>query len=156
MSFVIKTIIGNLKITCENLYIIKVEITDDIPSEKLDSKQNEIKDKFINYFNGDNILVNMPIKITTTSFKDKVYRELLKVPYGQTVTYKDLAIRINNPNASRAVGNAMRTNPIPFIIPCHRVVGKNNPGAYLYGEELKKFLINLEKNNSRKFGLWFF
>lgn len=153
MDFVIKTAIGNLKITCEDSHIIRIEITDENENKNLNKMQNEIKNKFVDYFNGKGLLDDLPIKINATPFREKVYVELLKVSYGQTVTYKDLALRINNPNAARAVGSAMKNNPLPFVIPCHRVVGTNNPGAYAYGADLKYFLLDMEKANAHKFNL---
>ena len=143
MNFVIKTAIGNLKITCEGSQIIKIEMTDENESKNLNKIQSEIKNKFADYFNGERLLDYLPIKIKATPFREKVYKELLKVPYGQTVTYKNLALRINNPKAARAVGSAMKNNPLPFIVPCHRVVGTNNPGAYAYGADLKLSLIHI-------------
>lgn len=153
MNFVIKTAIGNLKITCEDSQIIKIEMTDENENKNLNGTQREIQNKFADYFTGDDLLDNLPIKIKATAFREKVYKELLKVPYGQTVTYKDLALRINNPNAARAVGSAMKNNLLPFVVPCHRVVGTNNPGAYAYGADLKYFLLNMEKANANKFNL---
>lgn len=153
MDFVIKTAIGNLKITCEDSQIIKIEMTDENENKNLNKMQSEIKNKFVDYFTGQGLLDDLPIKINATPFREKVYVELLKVPYGQTVTYKDLAMKINNPKAARAVGSAMKNNPLPFVVPCHRVVGTNNPGAYAYGEDLKYFLLDMEKVNTHKFNL---
>lgn len=153
MDFIIKTAIGNLKITCEDSQIIKIEMTDENENKNLNKMQSEIKNKFADYFTGQGLLDDLPIKINATPFREKVYVELLKVPYGQTVTYKDLAMKINNPKAARAVGSAMKNNPLPFVIPCHRVVGTNNPGAYAYGEDLKNFLLDMEKVNTHKFNL---
>lgn len=153
MDFIIKTAIGNLKITCEDSQIIKIEMTDENENKNLNKMQSEIKNKFADYFTGQGLLDDLPIKINATPFREKVYVELLKVPYGQTVTYKDLAMKINNPKAARAVGSAMKNNPLPFVIPCHRVVGTNNPGAYAYGEDLKYFLLDMEKVNTHKFNL---
>ena len=153
MDIVIKTAIGNLKITCEGSQIIKIEMTDENENKNLNKMQSEIKNKFVDYFTGQGLLDDLPIKINATPFREKVYVELLKVPYGQTVTYKDLAMKINNPKAARAVGSAMKNNPLPFVVPCHRVVGTNNPGAYAYGEDLKYFLLDMEKVNTHKFNL---
>ena len=153
MDFVIKTAIGNLKITCEGSHIVKIEMTYENENKTLNKIQIEIKNKFADYFHGQGLLDDLPIKIKATAFREKVYRELIKVPYGQTVTYKDLAMKINNPKAARAVGSAMKNNPLPFVIPCHRVVGTNNPLAYAYGADLKFFLLNMEKANAHKFNL---
>ena len=153
MDFVIKTAIGNLKITCDDSQIMKIEMTEENENKNLNKIQIEIKNKFADYFNGKGLLDDLSIKIKATPFREKVYKELLKVPYGKTVTYKDLALRINNPKAARAVGSAMKNNPLPFVIPCHRVVGTNNPGAYAYEADLKYFLLSMEKANVHKFNL---
>ncbi|KRY88199.1 Pseudouridylate synthase 7 -like protein [Trichinella pseudospiralis] len=80
-------------------------------------------------------------------FKCKVYQELLNLPFGQQLSYQEVAMKLNNKNASRAVGNAMRTNPVVLIIPCHRVIrSTGDPGNYmgLQGRELKRWLLNFE------------
>lgn len=80
-----------------------------------------------------------------TGFQQKVWHELQKIPYGKTVSYGDIATRINNPKAVRAVGGANNKNPIPIIIPCHRVVGKNGSlVGYAGGLEIKKRLLEVE------------
>ncbi|KAL1239902.1 Methylated-DNA--protein-cysteine methyltransferase [Trichinella spiralis] len=80
-------------------------------------------------------------------FKCKVYQELLNLPFGRKMSYQQVAMKLNNKNASRAVGNAMRTNPVVLIIPCHRVIrNTGDPGNYmgLQGRELKRWLLNFE------------
>lgn len=80
-----------------------------------------------------------------TEFQKKVWNALLEIPYGETCSYKDIAIAIDNPKASRAVGLANNRNPISFIIPCHRVIGANGSlVGYGGGLELKKKLLKLE------------
>ena len=85
-----------------------------------------------------------------TSFQLAVYSELLKIPYGKTRTYKQIAENIGKPKASRAVGNACNKNPFPFIIPCHRVVGSNGSlTGYAYGIDLKRKLLEFEKTTTQ-------
>ncbi|MBI5682063.1 MAG: methylated-DNA--[protein]-cysteine S-methyltransferase [Deltaproteobacteria bacterium] len=80
-----------------------------------------------------------------SSFQKEVWNALLKIPYGRTVSYKDVAQMINRPNASRAVGNVCGKNPIPIIIPCHRVIASDKGlGGYSSGLEIKKKLLELE------------
>jgi O-6-methylguanine DNA methyltransferase len=75
----------------------------------------------------------------------KVWNELLKVPYGETRSYKDIAEALGNPKASRAVGGANHRNPVAIIVPCHRVIGHNGSlGGYGGGLSLKLFLLKLE------------
>ena len=88
----------------------------------------------------------MPLKPKGTEFQQQVWQQLQKIPYGELQTYKDIAIKIGNPKSARAVGMANHNNPIPIIIPCHRVIGQNQKlVGYALGLEMKEFLINLEK-----------
>jgi methylated-DNA-[protein]-cysteine S-methyltransferase len=79
-----------------------------------------------------------------TSFQISVWRELLNIPYGKVKTYSQVADKIGKPGAARAVGNAVGANPIPIIIPCHRVVATNGLGGYSGGIEIKKRLLRTE------------
>lgn len=89
-------------------------------------------------------------KIKFTSFEKKVLREVLKIPLGEVRTYKWLAEKVGSPSAARAVGNALRKNPFPLLIPCHRVILSNkNIGNYSQGKDIKKKLLLLEKEISQ-------
>ena len=79
-----------------------------------------------------------------TTFQMKVWKELIEIPYGKVNTYKGLARDIGSPNASRAVGNAVGSNPIPIFIPCHRIVASNGLGGYACGLGIKSSLLKLE------------
>jgi len=97
------------------------------------------------YFEGLRQQFSVPLDIKGTPFEMNVWQELLKIPYGQLVSYETIAKRINHPHAMRAVGNANNHNHIAIIIPCHRVIGKNgNLVGYGGGMKTKKFLITLE------------
>jgi methylated-DNA-[protein]-cysteine S-methyltransferase len=82
-----------------------------------------------------------------TVFQEKVWKITSRIPYGKTLTYKDIAAKIGNPKLARAVGNAMRANRLPFLIPCHRVVAQNGLGGYAgkSGIATKRKLLLLEK-----------
>jgi O-6-methylguanine DNA methyltransferase len=93
------------------------------------------------------------MKLTGTKFQILVWKEISKIPYGQTMSYKEIAARIGHPNSSRAVANACGKNPYPIIIPCHRVIysngklgGYSGPGGI---SEKKRLLKN--ENNETKF-----
>ncbi len=77
-------------------------------------------------------------------FEQKVYKELINIPYAKLVTYKEIAININHPKAFRAVGNANSKNLIPIFIPCHRVIASNGLGGYNGGLAIKRFLLECE------------
>ena len=103
------------------------------------------------YFDGSlrkfNLAPGLDFKAEGTLFQQKVWQELLKIPYGRTISYGELALRIGNPNASRAVGMANGRNPVSIIIPCHRVIGKDGSlTGYGGGIDVKKQLIALEQN----------
>lgn len=103
------------------------------------------------YLNGKRMKFDLPLLKDGTDFQISVWNELLKIPYGETRSYKDIAIAINNEKAVRAVGMANNRNKIPIFIPCHRVIGSNKKlVGYGGGLEIKEFLLNLEKRNSLK------
>ena len=81
----------------------------------------------------------------------KVWKALQEIPYGETRTYKQIAEKIGNPKAVRAVGMANNKNKIPIIIPCHRVIGSNGKLiGYALGLDKKQWLLDLEKNNEKE------
>lgn len=80
-----------------------------------------------------------------TDFQKSVWKEIEKIPYGKTITYKEIGDNLNS-KAYQAIGSACGKNPILFRIPCHRVLGKNNLGGFFYGLDLKKKLLKMEKS----------
>jgi len=102
------------------------------------------------YFAGELETFDLSLAPQGTPFQQKVWSELLKIPYGRTISYGELARRIGNPNASRAVGLANGSNPIPIVIPCHRVIGSNGKlTGYGGGLAIKEKLLALEKRQLR-------
>lgn len=103
------------------------------------------KEQLENYFSGRSIAFDLPLKPEGTEFQEKVWAELLKIPYGETITYMDLAVRLGDPKAIRAVGAANGRNPIAILIPCHRVIGAGNKLiGYAGGIWRKKILLEIE------------
>lgn len=100
------------------------------------------------YFNGKRKMFSLKLNPCGTEFMKKVWLKLMDIPYGKTVSYKDIAKKIGNDLAYRAVGNANNKNPIPIFIPCHRVIGANNKlVGYGGGLDLKKYLLEIEEHN---------
>lgn len=88
---------------------------------------------------------DLPLVFKGTEFQMRVWKELQKIPYGKTISYKELAARINNPKAVRAVGTANGKNPLSLVIPCHRVIANNGTlGGYAGGLPAKTKLLELE------------
>ena len=101
------------------------------------------------YFQGKRTVFSLPFKLTGTPFQLAVWKELQNIPYGQTTSYKEIAQKINKPKACRAVGMANNKNPLPIIIPCHRVIGSNGKLiGYAGGLKLKNYLLELEKSHT--------
>ena len=113
------------------------------------SKFLDLCEKELNaYFAGKLRQFTVPVKAKGTPFRERVWDELCQIPYGETASYKDIAERIGNPKAVRAVGGANHNNPISIIIPCHRVIGASGSlTGYGGGLEAKKLLLELEANN---------
>ncbi len=102
------------------------------------------------YFSGLRWKFTVPLHLEGTEFQLRTWRALAQVPYGQTITYGELARRIGPPGAARAVGGAMATNPVPILLPCHRVVGSGGTlGGFGPGIAWKRRLLALETKNQR-------
>ena len=100
------------------------------------------------YFDKKRTTFEIPLQLVGTAFQIKVWKELLNIPYGKTISYKEQAIKIENEKAFRAVANANGQNMISILVPCHRVIANNgNLGGYTGGLEKKEFLLKLEKND---------
>lgn len=145
MKYTYKTKIGYLTISEENDIVVEILFG---KFENLTEENNALK-KAINeineYLDGNRKEFTFPFQISGTEFQQKVYNELLKIPYGQTCSYGDIAKSIGNEKASRAVGNANNKNKLPIVIPCHRVIGKSKDlTGYAGGLNVKEFLLNLE------------
>ena len=105
----------------------------------------EAYDQLSAYFKRKLREFSLPLTLQGTEFQINVWKELCNIPYGMTVSYKDIAVSVNNPNAYRAVGNANNKNPIPIVIPCHRVIASNGTlCGYGGGISIKEKLLKLE------------
>jgi len=98
------------------------------------------------YFRGERDAFHLPLAPAGTEFQRRVWDELARIPFGETVDYGSLAARMGRPGAARAVGRANATNPIPIIVPCHRVIGANGSlTGYAGGMDAKRQLLDLER-----------
>lgn len=120
-------------------------------------KENDKKNLILNqtetqlreYLDGKRQKFDIPLDIQGTAFQKQVWKQLAKIPYGETRSYKDIAKAINNEKASRAVGAANGLNPLSIIIPCHRVISSDGSlCGYAGGLSIKKMLLDLEKYGS--------
>lgn len=107
----------------------------------------EAKRQLTAYFNKESKTFSLPLFLAGTDFQKRVWQALMTIPYGETCSYQDIARKVGNINAVRAVGGANNANLLPIVIPCHRVVQKNGGlGGYDCGTSLKQFLLDLERS----------
>lgn len=138
--------IGSVTVGYEDGAVVSLKISQDTvapndPSPLSDQVALELQE----YFEGKRTRFTFPLRLDGTDFQKAVWQELLRIPYGQTRTYCQVASAIGRPKASRAVGIACSKNPIWIAVPCHRVIGKNNTlTGYAGGLDLKQRLLDLE------------
>lgn len=112
---------------------------------QVENLSTEVMKQLKEYFDGERYEFDLPLAPEGTSFQLEVWRALEKIPYGETVSYLDIAKRIGKPAAVRAVGAANGANPLPIVIPCHRVIGHNGKlTGYGGGLEKKQYLLSME------------
>jgi methylated-DNA-[protein]-cysteine S-methyltransferase len=151
MKFCITSPVGDLELQFDNDVLSKINFVKDKKKNQDDSLKTKAVQLVIQqinaYFNDSKFKFDIPLKIEGTAFQKRVWQALLAIPAGETVTYSDLAAKLKT--GARAIGNACRANPIPIIIPCHRVVSKQGFGGYA-GKRLggffaiKKWLLKHE------------
>ncbi|MEQ8746225.1 methylated-DNA--[protein]-cysteine S-methyltransferase [Pyruvatibacter sp.] len=104
-----------------------------------------VKQQLDAYFAGDLTTFDIPLTLQGTDFQNLIWKNLATIPYGETATYGEMAKRAGRPKASRAVGAANGANPLPIILPCHRVIGSTGAlTGFGGGMDAKKFLLRLE------------
>lgn len=147
-KFYYKSPIGILEIELENGIVLGLKVieTCEILSERV-GYFSEIAKQLDEYFAGKRTSFELNIYPKGTDFQKKVWVELLKIPYGKTKSYQEIAEAIGNTNAQRSVGSACNKNPILLIIPCHRVVSKfGKLTGFACGIDRKEQLLKLEAN----------
>jgi methylated-DNA-[protein]-cysteine S-methyltransferase len=142
----IQSDLGFLIIKSDEKSITEIEFSeDDVLSQNSSGVIEKCKEQLIDYLSGKIISFDFPIHPKGTNFQQKVWAELLKIPYGETITYQQLAERLGDSKAVRAVGTANGRNPLAIVIPCHRVIGAGNKlTGYAGGIWRKRILLELE------------
>lgn len=152
----IETKIGKVYIVMNEIGLVKIEVIEGKWDEFINNNlsitlnkefcRNAIK-QIDEYFKGERKEFDVSLIIEGTEFRKEVWEELMKIPYGETRSYSYIAKKINNEKAVRAIGQANKANVFPIIIPCHRVIGKNNKLKGYVGDniDVQLKLIELEK-----------
>jgi len=142
----LKTPVGFVEIDCTPKGIRRLEFIDfRVRINRTPSGLKECRDQLREYFEGTRRQFTIPLDLEGSPFQLKVWNELLKIPFGTTISYHELAHRVGDENAFRAVGGANAKNPVSIIIPCHRVIGINGKlVGYSGGIKRKKWLLEHE------------
>tara|TARA_B100000902_G_C26847030_1_gene686265 strand:- start:2 stop:466 length:465 start_codon:yes stop_codon:yes gene_type:complete len=119
------TRLGFILVRSDGTNLTSLEIMEQPSASNPDAITEEAQGQISQYLAGQRKEFDLPIDLTGTTFQMKVWNELQKIPFGHSLSYEALARLIANPRAFRAVGSAVGSNPIPVIIPCHRILGKN-------------------------------
>lgn len=145
----VETPIGKLNIYGTQTLITRITFSDDVEIPIINPNPfiSECIRQIIAYFNDSKKSFDLPLYFQGSPFQRKVWNELRAIPYGQVCTYKQIAERIQQPTAARAVGAACNSNLFPIVIPCHRVIGTDgNLAGYAGGLWRKEWLIKMEAN----------
>jgi AraC family transcriptional regulator of adaptative response/methylated-DNA-[protein]-cysteine methyltransferase len=153
-SGVYDTALGQFTVVCRGETAVAVRFGAHIVSGETEQRSrytDRVAEQIEDYIAGRRKQFTIPLAPAGTEFQMRVWEELIKIPYGETRSYKDIAQAIGQPGASRAVGMANNKNPLPLLIPCHRVIGANGKlSGYAGGVELKQRLLELERCNGMK------
>ena len=142
----LQTPIGRIRFVLnKDRQLVRIDLNVPPPSEIRNvSLFENVFTQFSEYFEGTRRDFTLPLCLNGRAFEMRVWKALLKIPYGETRSYGEIAAVCGNPKAARAVGQAVHRNPLPIIVPCHRVVGVSNLGGYAGGLAIKRFLLRLE------------
>ncbi len=138
--------LGRLVIKEKDDRIVSLDISEEEGIDEETPLLIKAKLQLDEYFQKKRTNFDLPLETEGTVFQKTVWNELRKIPYGKTTSYKNIASKIGNKNATRAVGGACGANPIMILIPCHRVIGANgNLTGFAGGLSIKEKLLDLEK-----------
>lgn len=142
--------LGLLEITATNDHVVSVLFWEERAGEENKNELTEKCEKQLReYFSGTRKNFDLPLSPAGTDFQKQVWKNLLDIPFGKTVSYLDIALILGDKNATRAVGSANGQNPIGIIIPCHRVIGSDGKlTGYAGGLWRKEWLLNFENPNA--------
>ncbi len=147
-SFTVTTAVTTLAVTAEGGAVTRIELNNCGRRPPKNQFERRIARELRDYCAGKRTQFTFPVRPAGTDFNQRVWQELARIPYGETRTYGQLARTIGRPKAARAVGTANGRNPIPIVLPCHRVVASGGKlGGYGGGLELKRKLLELESHH---------
>ncbi|MGR3811547.1 methylated-DNA--[protein]-cysteine S-methyltransferase [Jiulongibacter sp. NS-SX5] len=138
---------GPIELVCSKNGVKEVTFVKEAGEESPEPPQclQDLKSQLQEYFNEKRTAFDLPLDLDGTDFQKRVWAELVKIPFGKTISYDEMAKRLGDPKVIRAAASANGKNPIGIIIPCHRVIGKNGSlVGYAGGLPNKRYLLDLE------------
>lgn len=152
--FCFESPLGFIQVTKERKEISAIDFLDNKPGDEVvqysgspDPLFVECRNQLNTYFEGSLQTFSLPLLFSGTVFQQKVWQQLLKIPYGQTISYQELAVRLGDPKCIRAAASANGKNPFSIVVPCHRVIGKDGSlTGYASGLWRKKWLLEHESS----------
>jgi len=157
-ELVVTSPVGKLRLAASRTGLLSIDVgrsATSHPTTAKDASAQRVlaatRKQLTEYFSGKRTSFTVPLDLRGTEFQIESWRALGRIPYGTTISYGEQAQSIGNPKACRAVGSANGKNPIPIIVPCHRVVSADGSlGGYALGLKMKKQLLDLEENRRTK------
>jgi len=152
-SYIIDSRIGKLELRFNSFGLTYLKASKQLlTTEKLSKQAKKVQNQLEAYFDGGRKNFNLQVFLNGTDFQRKTWAKLCKITYGQTCSYGDLATKLGDKNASRAVGSGISKNPIWIVIPCHRVLSQEGElTGYAGGLKLKQYLLELESKQMSLF-----
>lgn len=142
---IVETPVGRIKITADDDQILSIDFTDDAPAASGHALCERAAEELREYFSGKRKTFDLPLKKAPSAFVQRVYDEAMRISFGETASYGELARAAGSPGAARAVGSALSKNPHIIVVPCHRVIyASGEPGHYTGGDEKKLALLAFE------------
>jgi len=144
----LSTVLGAMEVKASSCGVKSIHFVDSIKTPRANAITDIAKQQLLEYFAKERTVFDLPMEVDGTDFQQSVWQALVRIPYGQTCTYGDIAKTINNPKGMRAVGLANGKNPLTIVVPCHRVVGANGKlTGYAHGTERKAKLLAMESES---------
>lgn len=140
----IDTPLGRIRVRADAEAVTEICLSDASVPDAPNALTAEAARQIAEYFAGSRRAFDLPLQIAGSPFRQAVYRALREIPFGETVTYGALAAKAGHPGAARAVGMAMKCNPLLLVVPCHRVLASGGLGGFSCGLDRKRLLLRLE------------
>jgi len=152
-SLFVPEVLGGLTLTAGEIGLRGIRFGKLSGISETNAVLDEAAKQITEYFAGNREQFDLPLELEGSEFQLAVWNALLTVPYGETRSYRDMAVLVNRPKGFQAIGQANTTNPIPIVVPCHRVINADGSmGGYGGGLERKRALLTLEQHNAHLFG----